>query len=153
MRILVVNGPNLNLLGSREPKVYGRLSLAEIERAIADQAERLGVEVCFFQSNHEGAIVDRLQACAHGGESERCDGVIVNAGAYTHTSVAIRDAIAAVGLPAVEVHLSNVHRREVFRRRSLLAPVCVGQISGCGARSYLLALEALVELLRDREAE
>jgi len=138
MRILVIHGPNLNLLGEREPEVYGSTTLGEIDERLRKRAEELGFEITTFQSNHEGEIVDRI-AEARGG----ADAIIINPGAYTHTSVAIRDALAAVGLPTVEVHLSNIYAREAFRHTSLVAPVVTGQISGFGANSYLLALEAI----------
>jgi len=139
-RILVINGPNLNMTGIRERSVYGKQTLRDINDRIAEQAEELGVEVEFFQSNYEGALIDQLHG-AHG----TCDGVILNAGAFTHYSYALRDAIAAIDVPVVEVHISNVHAREEFRKTSLIAPVCVGSIAGFGVRSYLLALLALVE--------
>jgi 3-dehydroquinate dehydratase-2 len=141
-RVLVLNGPNLNLLGQREPGVYGRATLAEIEGRVRVLAEELGLEVDFVQSNHEGALVDAVQ-----GAAGSCEALILNPAAYTHTSVALRDAIAAVGIPAVEVHLSNVHARERFRRRSLTAPVCRGVIAGFGPEGYLLALRAVAALL------
>ncbi|MFN6132196.1 MAG: type II 3-dehydroquinate dehydratase [Synechococcaceae cyanobacterium] len=143
MRVLVVNGPNLNLLGQREPGLYGALSLAAIEADLRHQAEGLGVELAWFQSNHEGALVDRIQQA-----SGHCDGILINAAAYTHTSVAIRDALLAVALPFVELHLSNVHAREAFRHRSLLADKALGVICGFGPGSYRLALEGLVGRLR-----
>lgn len=139
-KILVLNGPNLNLLGVREPGVYGADSYDTICDRIRQKADTLGMEVTFFQSNGEGELIDRLHAAM--GE---VDGVIFNAGAYTHYSYALRDAIAAIRLPVVEVHMSNVHAREGFRHTSVIAPVCKGQIAGFGAGSYLLALEALGE--------
>ena len=139
MNVLVINGPNLNLLGMREPGIYGATSLADINEKLTLAAVRLGVTLQFFQSNHEGAIVDAIQ-----GAVGNCAGIIINPAAYTHTSVAIRDAIAAVGLPTVEVHLSNVYSREEFRHKSLTAPVVLGQIAGFGAAGYELALLGLV---------
>jgi 3-dehydroquinate dehydratase-2 len=136
-RILVINGPNLNLLGTREPGIYGSQTLAEIERSLAAMAATHGVAVDFFQSNHEGALVDRI----HLARSDGTDFVIINAGAYTHTSVALRDALAAVSIPFIEVHLSNVHRREAFRHRSYLSDLAVGSIVGLGAAGYRYAFE------------
>jgi 3-dehydroquinate dehydratase II len=141
-RILVLHGPNLNLLGWREPGVYGTTTLADINKALAELARELGVELKALQSNSEGALVDAIQ-----GALDDCHGILINPAAYTHTSVAIRDAVAGVGLPTVEVHLSNIHSREAFRAHSYLAPVAVGQISGFGADSYLLGLRALVKRL------
>jgi len=145
MRICVINGPNLNLLGSREPGVYGSATLEDINLALELVAAELGMSLVFVQSNSEGALVDAVQKAA-----ESCKGIIINPAAYTHTSVAIRDAIAAVGLPAVEVHLSNVYSREEFRHKSLIAPVVVGQIAGFGAKGYELALRGLAGILAGR---
>ncbi len=147
-RILVISGPNLNLLGEREVNIYGTETLAAIEARLQKRAEEQGAELLCFQSNHEGAIIDRLHEA-----KGQCDGVILNAGAYTHYSIAIRDAIAAVRLPCVEVHLSNVHAREEFRHTSVLAPVCVGVICGFGGASYDLALEGLLKLLDENACQ
>ena len=144
MLIAVVNGPNLNLLGSREPEVYGRATLAEIEAQVRDAARRLGPDVEWIQSNHEGELVDAIQRLAG-----RADGALVNAAALTHTSLALRDALLAVRLPFIEVHLSNIFAREPARRQSHLADIAVGIVSGLGARGYVLALDALVGRLRD----
>jgi 3-dehydroquinate dehydratase-2 len=141
--ILLVHGPNLNLLGTREPEVYGRVRLADINRQLEQAAVQAGHTLSHFQSNHEGAIVDWVQQ--HAPEAAY---LMINPGAFTHTSVAIRDAILAVGIPAIEVHLSNVHRREPFRRHSYLADICVGQVVGFGAHSYQLALQAVCQLLQ-----
>jgi 3-dehydroquinate dehydratase II len=142
MKILFLNGPNLNLLGSREPDVYGRATLAQIEQAVKRRAASLGAKVEFRQSNQEGDLVNWIQqAVASFGA------IVLNAAAYTHTSVALRDAIAATGIPTIEVHLSNIHAREDFRHKSLIAPVCAGEISGFGAFSYELGLEAAVNVI------
>ncbi len=147
MRIKVINGPNLNLLGRREPEVYGDLSLAEINRRLSQQARELGLELSFVQSNHEGEMVDALQEAAQSHQ-----GVVLNGAAYTHTSVALRDAVAACPLPVVEVHLSNPQGREDFRRVSLLAGVCAGSIAGFGWQSYALALIWFARLKGDKES-
>jgi len=140
--IVVIHGPNLNLLGTREPHIYGKTTLREVDDDLEARGDELGVEVVTFQSNHEGHLVDRVQQ-ARGTAA----GLIVNAGGLTHTSVSLRDAIAAVEIPTVEVHLSNLYQREEFRHRSYLAPVCLGQIAGLGAIGYRLALDALAKLV------
>jgi len=138
-KVLILNGPNLNLLGTREPEVYDDLTLKDIEGDLKEMAEGMEYDIEFFQSNSEGALIDRLQVARH-----NCVGVVFNPGAYTHTSVALRDAIASIDIPVVEVHISNVHaREEEFRHKSLLAPVCAGQILGFGAASYTLGLIAI----------
>lgn len=140
-RILIINGPNLNLLGLREKGVYGNETLEEIARRVMDEASKLNVEVDFVQSNHEGEIIDKIHD-ARG----KYDVLIINPGAYTHYSIAIRDAIKGVEIPAIETHLSNIHSREEFRSKSVIAPVCIGQISGFGGNSYLVALNAAAML-------
>ena len=141
LRVLVLNGPNLNLLGTRKPEIYGTTTLADIERMMRKRAAELGIEMDFMQTNYEGELVEAIQKA-----KGKYQYLILNAAAYTHTSVAIRDAIEAVELPAVEIHLSNIHAREEFRHHSLIAPVCVGQICGFGAKSYLLALQYVAEM-------
>jgi 3-dehydroquinate dehydratase II len=145
-RVLVVHGPNLNLLGTREPHLYGTTTLAEINDELESRGAELGLAVETFQSNHEGLLIDRIQQ-AKGVAA----GLILNAGGLTHTSVSLRDTVAAVGIPTIEVHLSNLYAREDFRHRSFLAPVCVGQIAGLGAIGYLLALDALARIVSGRE--
>lgn len=142
MKILVLHGPNLNLLGIREPDVYGHLSLREIDKELAIRAEHLGAELRTLQSNHEGVLVDAVHEAVGWAE-----GILINPGAFTHTSLALRDAIAATGIPTVEAHLSNIYAREEFRHKSVIAAVCLGQISGFGANSYYLGLEALVRAI------
>ncbi len=141
--ILILNGPNLNLLGTRQPEVYGHATLADIETLCHDKAAALGVEVLFSQSNSEGTLIDMLHA-ARGTH----DGVILNAGAYTHSSIALMDAISSVELPVIELHLSNIHARESFRQKSYIAPVAIGQICGFGAAGYPLAMDALLGHLK-----
>lgn len=143
MRISVLNGPNLNLLGTREPEVYGSQTLAEIERVVAERAGALGAAVTWHQSNHEGGLVDLIQALPGS-----ADGALINAAALTHTSLAVRDALLAVRVPFVEVHLSNIFAREASRRHSMIADLAVGIVAGFGARSYVLGLEALAGALR-----
>ncbi len=146
LHVAVLHGPNLNLLGKREPEVYGRVTLDEIDRALDDRARARGATVETHQHNGEGALIDRIHDVA-----ARAQAIVINPGAYTHTSIAIADALRAVGLPAVEVHLSNVQAREPYRRRSFTAPACVGTISGFGARSYTLALDAVLDLLEEKK--
>jgi len=141
MKILFLNGPNLNLLGQREPAVYGRTTLAEIEARVRKRAAEVGAEIDFRQTNFEGELINWIQ-----GAKGACEVIVLNAAAYTHTSVALRDAISAVGVPTIEIHLSNTHAREEFRHKSLIAPVCRGQIAGFGAMSYVLAVDAAVNL-------
>lgn len=143
-KVLVIHGPNLNLLGQRETKIYGKVTLADINQRLESIAKEKGVELNIAQSNHEGEIVDMI------GQSEKngFNAILINPAAYTHTSIAIRDSIAAVGIPAVEIHLSNVYAREEFRHTSLIAPVCHGQITGFGIESYFLGLESIVRLIQ-----
>lgn len=148
MRFLLINGPNLNMLGTRQPDIYGRTTLGDIEAAASKRADELGVEVRCFQSNHEGALIDWVQA-----EQGAADAVIINAGGLTHTSVALRDALAGSGLPIFEIHISNIHARETFRHRSLIAPIARAQVSGLGWRGYLAALDAAVAMLREERGE
>lgn len=143
MKVLVINGPNLNLLGEREPDVYGQNSLSSINLEIENHANTLGIDVSFFQSNHEGELIDNIHSAR-----KEFNGIVLNAGAFTHYSYAIRDAISAIEIPVVEVHLSNVHSREEFRNKSVIAPVCVGTISGFGKTSYSIAIEALQKILK-----
>lgn len=143
--VLVLNGPNLNLLGTRQPEVYGSVTLADVENLCRSHGKALGMDISCLQSNHEGVLIDAIHAAkgTHGG-------IVLNAGAYTHTSVALMDAIASVELPLVEVHLSNIHAREAFRHKSYIAPVALGQIAGFGAHGYVLALDALAAHLGTR---
>ncbi|WP_180967182.1 type II 3-dehydroquinate dehydratase [Fischerella thermalis] len=143
LSVLVLHGPNLNLLGQREPGIYGSLTLTEINRQLETEAQKLAVKVFTMQSNHEGVLVDAIHDALG-----KHQGILINAGAYTHTSIALRDAIAAVNLPTVEVHLSNIYKREEFRHHSYIAPIAIGQISGFGAQSYILGLQALTFYLR-----
>lgn len=142
MKILILNGPNLNLLGTREPEKYGNQTLSDVENFVKEEASKLNVEVDFYQSNIEGELVDKIQEA-----KGNYDGIVMNPAAYTHTSVAIRDALLAVQIPTIEVHISNIHTREEFRKTSLTAPACVGQLTGFGINSYKLGLIALVDYL------
>ena len=139
LRIACVHGPNLNLLGTREPSIYGSHTLEQIDQSLQGLAQELDVEPSSFQSNHEGALIDHIQ-----GQTERSDGILINAAGFTHTSVALRDALVATELPFVEVHLSNVHAREAYRRKSIIAQACIGSINGFGVASYILGLEAAI---------
>ncbi len=143
MKILILNGPNINLLGTREPDKYGNLSLTDIEAFLKDEASKLGVSVDFYQSNIEGELINKIQEA-----KSVYDGIVMNPAGYTHTSVAIRDAILAVQIPTVEVHISNIHKREEFRKTSLTAPACIGQITGFGTDSYKLGLIAVCDYLK-----
>lgn len=143
MNVLVINGPNLNMLGTREPEKYGNVSLSDLEKEIHAYSFELGINIETFQSNSEGEIIDKIQQAIGNFE-----GILINAGGYTHTSVAIRDAISSVNLPCVEIHMTNIYAREEFRHKSLIAPVCVGQISGFGQNSYKLGLKALSDYLK-----
>lgn len=144
MKFLVLHGPNLNLLGTREPLIYGSQTLSGINLSLDELSVELGCELSFFQSNSEGELIDAVHAAARD-----CRGILINPAAYTHTSIAIRDALSAVGLPCVEVHLSNIHQRETFRHLSLVAPVSIGQICGFGSDSYLLGLRALFNYVKN----
>ena len=144
-KILVMNGPNLNLLGTREPEIYGSLMLADIHERLRQRANEADLDIEFMQSNHEGALVDAIQRARR-----TADYIILNAGAFTHYSIALRDAIAAVDVPVIEVHLSNIHQREEFRHKSVIAPVVLGQIAGFGAESYMAALEIIIMRMGDR---
>ena len=143
MKILLINGANLNMLGQREPEKYGKITLQDIENALTLKSKELGVQIDFWQSNHEGEIVDKIQQM----KNEGYDGLLINAGGYTHTSVVIRDAISAVQIPAVEIHITNIHAREEFRHTSLLSGVCIGLVAGFKELSYIFALEGLVQYL------
>ena len=144
MKILILNGPNLNLLGTREPDVYGYETLEQIMQALKNEANDLGCELETCQSNHEGELIDRI----HQAKFRNFSGIIINPGAYTHTSIALRDAVSGVDLPTIEIHLSNIHAREKFRQHSYIAPVAIGQICGFGAQGYGLAFQALVHYLK-----
>lgn len=145
MKFLVLHGPNLNLLGKREPGIYGKQTLADINDSLDKLAQDFGCELSFFQSNTEGELIDAIQAAA-----QEYHGIVINPAAYTHTSIAIRDALSAVSLPTVEVHLSNIHSRETFRHTSMIAPIAIGQICGFGPESYLLGLRALFNYVKNK---
>ena len=142
MKILVINGVNMNMLGIREPEKYGSMTLEDLEKELYAYSFELGIDIETYQSNHEGEIVEKIHSA-----KDIYDGIVINAGAYTHTSIAIRDAIASVGLPTVEIHMTNIYKREDFRHNSFIAPVCIGQISGFGSNSYKLGLNGLVNYL------
>ena len=144
MKILVINGVNMNMLGIREPEKYGNMTLKDLEKELYSYSFELGIDIETYQSNHEGEIVEKIHSAYN-----NADGIVINPGAYTHTSVAIRDAIAAVNLPTVEVHMTNIHSREDFRHKSMIAPVCIAQISGFGADCYKLGLKVLTYILND----
>lgn len=146
MKILIINGPNLNMLGIREPEKYGSFTLNELEKELHAYSFELGINIETFQSNFEGEIIEKIHAAI-----SEFDGIVINAGAYTHTSVAIRDAIAAVGVPTIEVHITNIHAREEFRHKSLLAAVCIGQIAGFKQNSYKLGLRALTDYVKENK--
>ena len=145
MKILVINGVNMNMLGIREPEKYGTMTLKDLEKDLYAYSFELGIDMETFQSNHEGEIAEKIQSAYN-----NADGIVINPGAYTHTSVAIRDAVAAVAIPTVEVHMTNIHAREDFRHNSMIAPVCLAQISGFGTESYKLAIKGLVQFLSSR---
>jgi 3-dehydroquinate dehydratase-2 len=147
MKVVVIQGPNLNMLGHREQNIYGPMKLEDIHKQMEGFAEQNGMEIEFFQSNLEGEIIDRLQECM--GEAS---GIIINPAGYTHTSIAIRDAIAAIQIPTIEVHISNIHAREEFRQKSIIAPVCAGQISGFGPFSYHMAMVGIVQIINEVKA-
>ena len=142
MKILIINGVNMNMLGIREPEKYGSMTLEDLEKELYAYSFELGIDIETYQSNHEGEIVEKIHSAKN-----IYDGIVINAGAYTHTSIAIRDAIASVGLPTVEIHMTNIYKREDFRHNSFIAPVCIGQISGFGSNSYKLGLNGLVNYL------
>lgn len=148
MKILIINGVNMNMLGIREPEKYGTTTLKDLEKDLYAYSFELGIDIETYQSNHEGEIVEKIQSAY-----ENFDGIVINPAAYTHTSVAIRDAISAVNIPTVEIHMTNIQTREDFRQKSLIAPVCVAQICGFGTESYKLGLKGLVELLKDNKSE